>query len=227
MSQSIQDLLPKSRLTLTYKTEVDGRLAPVELPFRMLVLGDFSGRSDPDGPFDKEDQGARTVESDIDERRIRNVNPDNMKAGKEPHQGPMYQLIEKMGGPLKDQPPGRTGIQVTLDVENKLTGNDTFRVDLPITSLRSFDPDQIIEHVPRLRCLLLIRKLLMEVQANLSNRKEFRKIVDELYKDPATLQTIMTELDKLQTDAQAAGVPLDFAALKIPPLDTKFDPKQN
>ncbi|SCY39037.1 type VI secretion system contractile sheath small subunit [Desulfoluna spongiiphila] len=47
---AIQDELPKSRLTLTYRTEIHGEPEELELPLRLLVLGDFTGekRDKPD-----------------------------------------------------------------------------------------------------------------------------------------------------------------------------------
>ena len=57
---AVQDETPKSRITLTYKTSVDGEPAPVELPFRLMVLGDFSQGTSKDR---KEDLGDRKVRS--------------------------------------------------------------------------------------------------------------------------------------------------------------------
>lgn len=61
----IQDQLPKSRLTLRYKTEVEGELEDRELPFRLLVLGDFSRGNSKDRIMD------------FDDRRIRNLDGKN------------------------------------------------------------------------------------------------------------------------------------------------------
>ncbi len=44
MSKYIQDRYPQSRLTLVYRMQIDGKLADEVLPFRTLVLGDFSGK---------------------------------------------------------------------------------------------------------------------------------------------------------------------------------------
>ena len=44
----VQDEVPKSRITLTYKTDVDGEPAVVDLPLRLMVLGDFSNGSSKD-----------------------------------------------------------------------------------------------------------------------------------------------------------------------------------
>lgn len=61
----VQDEVPKTRLTLTYKTEVNGAPGTVDLPFRLLVMGDFSDGSSKD----------RSV--DLEERRIRSFNGSN------------------------------------------------------------------------------------------------------------------------------------------------------
>ena len=65
---SIQDEIPKSRLTLTYKTEVNGAEADVNLPLRMALLGDFSGGTSKDRKLD------------LDERRVRNLDGTNTDA---------------------------------------------------------------------------------------------------------------------------------------------------
>ena len=62
---AIQDEIPKSRLTLKYKTEVDGQPEDLSLPLRLLVTGDFSLGSSKDR------------KEDLDERRIRNMDGKN------------------------------------------------------------------------------------------------------------------------------------------------------
>jgi type VI secretion system protein ImpB len=49
---SIQDTLPKSRLTLRYRTEINGEPEDIELPLRILITGDFSGKHTQKKPFD-------------------------------------------------------------------------------------------------------------------------------------------------------------------------------
>ncbi len=65
---SIQDEIPKSRLTLRYKTEVNGQPEDLSLPMRFLVTGDFSQGSSKD----------RKV--DLEERKLRNMNGKNTDA---------------------------------------------------------------------------------------------------------------------------------------------------
>lgn len=49
---SIQDIIPKSRLTLRYKTEIHGQPEDIDLPFRLLIAGDLSGKNTKKVAFD-------------------------------------------------------------------------------------------------------------------------------------------------------------------------------
>lgn len=66
---SIQDELPKSRLTLRYRTEIHGQPEDIELPLRLLVLGDFSGG------YTK-----KTKEKALEEREVLSLNGKNTTA---------------------------------------------------------------------------------------------------------------------------------------------------
>lgn len=61
-NKSIQDIIFKSRLTIKYRTEISGTPVEAKLPFRVLVLGDFSGKSAHEGGFHG-DLGKRSVRS--------------------------------------------------------------------------------------------------------------------------------------------------------------------
>jgi type VI secretion system protein ImpB len=65
---AIQDQIPKSRLTLRYKTEVNGQPEDISLPLRLLVTGDFSQGSSKDSKLD------------LEERRVRNMDGKNTDA---------------------------------------------------------------------------------------------------------------------------------------------------
>jgi len=62
---AIQDEIPKSRLTLRYKTEINGQPEDISLPMRLAVMGDFSGGTSKDRKLD------------LDERRMRNMDGRN------------------------------------------------------------------------------------------------------------------------------------------------------
>lgn len=160
----IQDKLPTSRITLTYRTTINGQEEEVNLPFRMLVLADLSLGSSKD----------RRV--DLDERKLRSVKP-----------GGLDDLMKDMGMSIEFQVPDRT----TAD------GGGTLNVKLPLERMKSFHPDEFVQHVPKLKALLLLRKLLLEMQADIDNRKELWRTLSELYAHPEDIQKLL-ESDSLK-----------------------------
>jgi len=62
---AIQDEIPKSRLTLRYKTEINGQPEDITLPLRLSIMGDFSLGSSSDR------------KTDLEERRLRNLDGRN------------------------------------------------------------------------------------------------------------------------------------------------------
>lgn len=63
---AVNDEIPKSRLMLRYKTEVDGELKDKELPFRMLIVGDVSQGLSKDRKEDFEERKVRHMDGTID-----------------------------------------------------------------------------------------------------------------------------------------------------------------
>ncbi|PPC90774.1 MAG: type VI secretion system contractile sheath small subunit [Methylobacter sp.] len=158
---AIQDEIPKSRLTLRYKTEVNGQLEDMTLPLRLLILGNFSQGTSAD----------RAV--DLDERRIRNLDGTNTDAV------------------MKDM-----AMSLSFTVDNKIDPEqeEDLQVNIPIDSIKSFSPDQVAEHVPKLKGLLTLKQLIGEMLTNVDNRKEFHKLLDELMSNPDNLQKILADL---------------------------------
>lgn len=58
---AIQKELPRSRLTLTYRTTVNGQPENVNLPLRLLILGDFSKGKSKDAAKDLESRPLRSL----------------------------------------------------------------------------------------------------------------------------------------------------------------------
>ncbi|MEE2789293.1 MAG: type VI secretion system contractile sheath small subunit [Myxococcota bacterium] len=158
---SIQDEIPKSRLTLKYKTEVDGQPEDVSLPLRMMIVGDFSGGTSND----------RNI--DLDERRIRNFDGRNTDAV------------------MKDM-----GMSLNFTVDNKVDPEQAEEMDvsLKVDSMKSFNPESVAEQIPKLKGLLMLKELLEEMTSNVDNRKEFRKLLNELLQDQDALANLKDEL---------------------------------
>jgi type VI secretion system protein ImpB len=183
MPLSINDEIPKSRITLTYRTTAGGEREDVNLPFRLLIMGDLSNGSSKD-----------RREAELDKRTIRNLDGRNLDAM------------------MKDM-----DMSMEFDVENRVDpdGGDV-HVKLKVDSMKSLGPAEIAQQIPKVKSLLLLRKLLMEVQANLDNHKEFRKLIRTLAQTK-TSEDLRTELARLG----------DFKDFQVPELQPKAAPSED
>lgn len=172
----IQDVLPRSRLTLTYRTTINGEPETVDLPFRLLVMADYSLGSSKDR------------KKDLDTRELRSLNGRNLDSV------------------MKDM-----DMSITFDVDDKISGGDAkLPVTLPINSMKSFSPDEIVNSVPKLKALLLLKNLLQELQASIDNQKDLRKLIQELYTKPevfAALRGQLKEHDGFKLPARSTTSP--------------------
>jgi type VI secretion system protein ImpB len=84
-------------------------------------------------------------------------------------------------------------------------------VELPIEGMKSFHPDEIVKHVPKLKALLLLRTLLMEMQSSIDNRKELRRVLYELFSKPEELKQILAEMKGYESLRLPAGPAADAA----------------
>lgn len=166
---AIQNDLPRSRLTLTYKTTVNGVVQKINLPFRMMVIGDFSA-----GQHAEKDK-------DLDNRKLHSITGNNL------------------GNVMND-----LNFSLPLnDIPNRIHGTGTLNVDLPMTGMRSFTPDEIVKHVPQLKALLLMRQMIQELQGQIDNQSGLRKEVQQIFADKDALASLRKELEP-------------FVALKLP-----------
>jgi len=170
---AIQDEIPKSRLTLRYKTEINGQPEDITLPLRLFIAGDFSLGTSKD----------RKV--DLEERRLRNLDGKN---------------TDSM---MKDM-----GMTLNFTVANKIDPEkeEDLQVAIPIDSMKSFSPDQVAKHVPKVKGILMLKRLLEELMSNVDNRKEFRKLLGDLMADQEALAKMLEELKGFD------GLKLPFAA---------------
>ncbi|MBS0615339.1 MAG: type VI secretion system contractile sheath small subunit [Verrucomicrobia bacterium] len=158
---AVQDEVMKSRITLTYKTEVNGEPAVVNLPLRLMVLGDFSGGSSKDR------------ELELEERKLRSLDGRNTN-----------EIMKDMG------------ISIDIVVPNKINpAEESMRVKINFESMNSFNPEEVAKQVPQLRSLLLLKKLLEEMQSNIANTKELAALVSKL---SANKELLMKYRDKLK-----------------------------
>ncbi len=161
---SIQDDIPRSRINLRYRTEIQGTAQMLELPFRVMVLGDLSSGS------------ATDREVDLESRRLRSLTDKNLDS-----------VMENMR------------MSLNFKVTNRIdpSSDSTLDVSIPIKNRRSFTPGNVADSVPKIRSLLLLRKLLLEMQSNIDNRKDLRRVIQEIWSNPEQLKTLQKELAAL------------------------------
>ncbi|MEZ0227524.1 MAG: type VI secretion system contractile sheath small subunit [Planctomycetota bacterium] len=169
---AVQDEVPKSRITLRYRTEINGTPADIDLPLRFLILGDFSAGSSVD----------RKV--DLEERKLRNLDGKNTS-----------NLMKDMKMSVQFSVPNK------VDPEN----SENLDVNLPISSMKSFSPDEVAKNIPKLRALVTLKKLLLEVDSNMGNSKDLRKLVSDLYASPEALAKLKEELKGFEGFKLPAG----------------------
>jgi type VI secretion system protein ImpB len=178
---AITDEIPKSRLTLTYRTNVTGSSQEVALPFRLFVIGDLSGGS------------SRDRQVDLDRRVPRRLDGKNL-----------------------DDVMADMNMSVELTVPNRIDPERSaeMKVKLPVTSMQSLSPAAVAKGVPKIKALLLLKKLLLEVQANLDNRKEFRRLLRELASDKEAIAALQKELKGFDDFKVPATLPANAGTAK-------------
>jgi type VI secretion system protein ImpB len=202
----VNDEIPESRIMLTYRTTVDGEPRDVNLPFRLLVLGDLSNGTSKDRREREvevvvEDNNGRPVKKlvsqkiGLDARGLRTLDGGNLG-----------DVMQDMDIKLSMRVPNRIDVHLPQDQR------DAVDVNLTLDSMAAFSPKAIAQSVPQLQALLVLKNLLKEVQANLDNRKEFRELLRLINKmEPesreAQIKLLLDTLAKSGDYAQNFKVP--------------------
>lgn len=196
----VNDDIPESRLMLTYRTTVNGEPRDVDLPFRLLILGDLSQGASKDrreyqvevAEQDENGEISRktvTKKDGLDARKLRTLDGENLD-----------KVMRDMDIHLKMQ------VQNRIDVPLPPEERPPLSVELKFDSMDAFSPRAIVRSVPQLQALSMLKTLLQEVQANLDNRKEFRELIRLLNKmEPGPRASKVAELlDAISKDDSAA-----------------------
>ena len=149
---------PRERVNIVYRPATEGAQEEVELPLKLLVMGDFTQSPD-DRP--------------VEDREPINIDKDNFN------------------DVLKGQ-----NINVSLNVANKLSkeSGEEMAVNLKMGSIKDFSPEAIAQQVPELNRLLELRESLKSLKGPLSNIPDFRNKIQQLVKDEAAREKLLTEL---------------------------------
>ena len=159
MAQSFQREKPPARVNLFREVSKGDAQQKIELPMRLMVLGDYKGRAD---------------STPLAEREVINLNKDNFE-----------DVLKSMDAKLE------------YTVEDTLKGGDEeMKVDLDITSMKSFDPEEVAKQVPQLNRMLAMRNLLQDLRNRVVSANDFRKQLEGIVKDEGALEKLAAELDQ-------------------------------
>ncbi|WJF89279.1 type VI secretion system contractile sheath small subunit [Paraburkholderia bonniea] len=99
------------------------------------------------------------------------------------------------------------GLTLDLAVPNRLAGapeagaeEELMNVHLEFDNIRAFEPDAIVDQVPELQQLVLLREALKALKGPLGNLPEFRKRLQDLVKDEGTRARLLAELGASHED---------------------------
>ena len=165
---AIQDdnSMPKSRVTLRYRTEINGAKEDVVLPLRVLIAGDFSGY----GPYGPDDGSV------VGERDLNDVNKRASLDKRHIFDAKNIIGVEK---DTTDENGNECGkYNATMKMLNiKSDGTD-------FCSMDDFSPDNILENSRiEIKEQLETRRLLSEVKSNLSNNKRYLQVMQDMLTD--------------------------------------------
>jgi type VI secretion system protein ImpB len=149
---------PKERVNIVYKPATGGAQAEIELPLKLMVVGDFTGRPD---------------DTPLEERKPLQVDKDNF-------------------GDVM----GQQKLSADISVPDRLSEKqgEQLGVHLKFDTLKDFGPAEIAKQVPELAKMLELREALTTLRGPLGNIPAFRKKIEELLKDPAQREKLLSEL---------------------------------
>jgi type VI secretion system protein ImpB len=98
-------------------------------------------------------------------------------------------------------------VELTVAVKDRLsdTPGEEMAVRLKFQSVSDFTPDAIAETVPELKQLLEIREALTWLRSPLGNRREFRKLIENLIRDAASRERLFRELG-IEDESKSGGI---------------------
>jgi type VI secretion system protein ImpB len=168
---SFQKEKPPARINLFLEVLKGNARKKVELPLRMMVMGDFTGREDA---------------TPLAEREAVSVNNNNFD------------------GVLKSM-----GVRAEFMVPDRQHEGEEMKVALNVESMRDFHPEQVARQIPQLARMIGARNLLQDLRNRVISTSEFRKGLEKIVRDPAALDQLIGELDRV--------VPANPPALPVQP----------
>ncbi|QKF91458.1 type VI secretion system contractile sheath small subunit [Campylobacter sp. CCUG 57310] len=102
-----------------------------------------------------------------------------------------------------DQVMEKMDIKTNFSVKNKLgIGSEEINVDLKISNMKDFSPDNIAKQIPEINKLIELRKALIALKGPMGNIPDFRKAVLEALKNNETKEKLLLEIKNTQDQEQ-------------------------
>lgn len=161
-----EGVAPKERINITFKPAVGGAQEEVELPLKLLVLGDFTQRED-----------LRKLE----DRKPISIDKNTL-----------------------DEVLAKQALSLTLSVPNRLqddTELEELAIQVRINSMKDFNPANLVEQIPELQKLMVLREALMALKGPLGNTPSFRKAIEQVLDDADSRAQVLAELGLSNGDA--------------------------
>ena len=99
--------------------------------------------------------------------------------------------------------------RATFNVENTLTGEGKFGVDISFSKMDDFTPGEIAKKIPALAKLLDARQELNDLMVYMDGKEGAQELLDRLLKDPELLKSVIAAEKSKQDDGDS-----DAAAAK-------------
>jgi type VI secretion system protein ImpB len=149
---------PKERVEILFKPATGDAQREVELPLRLMVMGDFKGYKD-----------TRKME----DREPVSIDKDNFNSV------------------LKEQE-----VKLDFSVKDTISAEEdaVINVQMDIENINDFNPDSIVEKIPKLKDLLEKRNAFLALRGPLVNKVPFQKMLTEAMSDEESKQKLMKEL---------------------------------
>lgn len=161
---------PKERVNIVYRSATGDASSDVELPLKLLVIGDFTRRAD---------------DTPLEDIRPINVDKDTFD-----------DVLRAQGLSLSLDVPNRLAAPGSADPPDADPphGDARLAVHLSFERLDDFAPDALVRQVPELQRLLAVREALKALKGPLGNIPEFRRRLQALVGDAAVRAQLLREL---------------------------------
>lgn len=155
----------KPRVHITYEVETNGATELRELPFKIGVIGDYSGNNP-----GKEKKA-------LAERKFIDITKDNFN-----------NVLEGITPGLSFKVDNLLGEEVGVKGEQ-------IPIDLKFKSMEDFEPTQIVKQVEPLRKLLETRSKLRDIMTKADISPELEKILEDLLQNPDKLSQLKEQIE--------------------------------